>query len=149
MKFERRISMAYEAGSADALTGLVAELPAIAPAAPRVAPPVRIESVLSSVEQAGPRSVRGRLEIRALLGSVELDLRGAAFEEPVTEIALDLVLGSIELKLPGHFVVENRSGSFLSSFECRPACDSPATPGQPVVIFTGRNILGSIAVSIR
>jgi hypothetical protein len=152
-EFERRLSLAYEAESVEALDALSVDLPAEAPAAPALpaAAPLRIASVLSNVVRSGPQELPRRLEMRSWLGNLELNLTVARFPPGVTEIALDVFLGNIEIRLPHDVRVDDDTNAMLASFECRQR-DREIGAGElpdprPVVRFTGRIVLGNVTVS--
>jgi len=79
------------------------------------------------------------------MGSVSLDLTGARFAGPVVVIELDMVRGSLELRLP-----EGASASiddvtvYAGSARDRRK-DAPAE-GTPHLVLTGRVVLGSVNV---
>jgi hypothetical protein len=152
-EFERRVSLAYEARATAALVRLTRDLPAAAaPPALRDEPPAQIASVLSSVVRRGPSVVPRRLELRSWAGNLELDLREAAFSSGVTEIAVDVVLGNVELRLPHGVEVENTTRAILASFEARhpgrPQGAPPLVSPRAVLRFTGRVVLGNVTVRV-
>ena len=154
-EFERRLSRAYEAGTVEALDALAVDLPAVAPPdapAPPAGPPLRIASVLSNVIRSGPQELPRRLEMRSWLGNLELNLSGARLPPGMTEIALDVFLGNIEIRLPHDVRVDDETNAMLASFECRQrdramGSGEPSDP-RPVVRFTGRIVLGNVTVTV-
>jgi predicted membrane protein len=94
-----------------------------------------------------------RLDVRSLLGNVELDLTRARFAPGVTEIALHALMGNIEIQLPANVGVEDHVSAVLGSFEYRrhPRATSWAEASRidSVVRFTGKVTLSSAEVVIR
>jgi hypothetical protein len=152
-EYEGRVTAVYDAATVEALAALTVDLPDVGTApSPARAAPFRIAAVLSNFERAMSVVVPAELEIRAWLGNVEIDLRGARFSPGVTEIALDNFMGNIEIQLPAGTQVENFGTSFLSNFECQEPRGSPhalasATPAA-IVRFTGRTVLGNVTVVV-
>jgi hypothetical protein len=99
-EFERRAAAAYAARSLDELAALTADLPAgEVPAARTSLPAGNVGVVLGSIVRdmhAVPRA----LDVRTVLGNVELDLTRASFAPGVTEISLHAFMGNIEIQLP-------------------------------------------------
>jgi hypothetical protein len=149
-ELERRLDLVYNAPSPQALAAIVADLPPIVnlPTA-RVGRGdsfQRITATLGNVERGGFMDVPSRLEIRATLGNVELDLRDASFG-PFTEIAIRSVLGNVEIVLPLGVRIENDGEGILGSFGSNVAPGTmPMVGTAPVVRLTGRCILGNVDV---
>lgn len=147
-EFERRVAEAYRAQTQIELAEITRDLPELPAATSSLAParPLahQIKAFLSNVEQGGPLAVPERLVIRALLGNVELDLRGAEFTSQITEIEIRSVLGNVELSLPADVAVENHGDALLGSFVVRNA--SAAAP-RAVVRVVGRALMGNVEIS--
>jgi hypothetical protein len=108
----------------------------------------RIASVLSGIERnvAGP--MPEILHVRAVMGSVELDLRDADFAPGVTEIRIRSIMGSVEIDLPETVRVQDDGRAFMGSFVVssrRRRRSAPPTDG-PIVRITGRAIMASVEV---
>jgi hypothetical protein len=152
-EFERRATAAYAARSPDELAALTADLPAgELPVARASLPAGNVGVVLGSIVRdmhAVPRA----LDVRTVLGNVELDLTRATFAAGVTEIALHAFMGNIEIQLPPHVGVEDHVSAVLGSFEYRrhPRASSWAESSKitSVVRFTGRVTMSSAEVVIR
>jgi hypothetical protein len=147
-EFERRVAEAYRAQTQIELAETTRDLPESPAAASSLAParPLarQIKAFLSNVEQGGPLAVPERLVVRALLGNVELDLRGAEFMSQITEIEIRSVLGNVELSLPADVAVENHGDALLGSFVVRTA--SSAAPSA-VVRVVGRALMGNVEIT--
>ena len=150
-EFERRAEEVYRAATPMALTRLTSDLPAeITPApadasvpAARSQMPPRISSVLGSVERGGRLSVPRRLEIRAVLANVELDLREAIFESGVTEIAVRAAFANVEVLLPAGLTVEHHGDALLGSFVAHAGAGPTGSTARTLRI-TGRALLSSV-----
>ena len=149
-EFERRVDRAYAATGPAELRALVADLgaaPADAVRGEAVGPTQRIGAVVGNVERAGPAELAGRLEIRAFMANVELDLARSRLAARVTEIDVRCVMANVELRLPPGVDVEHHGGGFLGSFECHDV-RGRLEPGAPVVRVVGRATFGSVTVTV-
>lgn len=155
-EFERRVSAAFAARESGDLDRLVADLPTRAPLVPRPAPPAPWYApptllrrvVLSSIEERVHELMPPAVEYGVRLGSIELDFRQAVFNDGVTEILLDVVLGNVEFVLPPDVSVEMRVDGMLSSVEYHNR-SRLTQPTHRIVRFTGRCVLGSVEVYTR
>ncbi len=163
-EFERRVAEVWKVTSTRALVALTRDLPAegASTTAPSGLPARRTEaravdvprersrhiaSVLSSIERRVNGTLPERLNVRAVMASVELDLRDADFPPGVTEIRVRAVMGSVEIDLPPHVEVEDYGRSFMGSFAVRgPRKRATRDANAPVVRITGRSIVSSIEV---
>lgn len=151
-ELERRLDLLYQARSPADLSALTADLPApVAMASPAVrgshgVVTRSIRTVLGNVTRSGAMELPALLDVRSVLGNIELDLRDASFG-PFTEIAIRSVLGNVDITLPVGVRVENDGDGFLGSFECHIAPGAmPMVGTAPVVRLTGRAVLGNVEV---
>jgi hypothetical protein len=76
---------------------------------------------------------------------VDLDLTSARFAGPVVVIELDLIRGSLDLRLP-----EGASASLddvtVYGGTARDRRKNPPAEGRPNVILTGRVVMGSVNI---
>ncbi len=152
-EFERRAAAAYAARNLDELAVLTADLPAgEVPTARASLPAGNVGVVLGSIVR-DMHAVPRVLDVRTVLGNVELDLTHASFAPGVTEISLHAFMGNIEIQLPPHVGVEDHVSAVLGSFEYRrhPRASSWAESSKitSVVRFTGRVTMSSAEVVIR
>ena len=152
-EFERRASAAYAATSNAALTALTADLgEATVPAVRSSLPAGNVGVVMGSVVR-DMHAVPRHLDVRTVLGNVELDLTRASFAPGLTEIALHAFMGNIEIQLPAHVGVEDHVSAVLGSFEYRrhPRAASwiESSNVASVVRFTGRVTMSSAEVVMR
>ena len=149
VELEARLASAYDATTLESLASLTADLPVPVPSVAPLAP-LRLEAKLSNLVRGGPLALPPRVQIRALLGNVELDWRGAEIQPGVTEVEVRNLLGNVEIRLPAHVRVEHQGSAFMGSFECRQAhAEAPAPAGSHSVLrFIGRTTLGSVTVRL-
>jgi hypothetical protein len=152
-EFERRAAAAYAARTPDDLATLTADLGDTGVPATRASlPAMNVGVVLGSIVR-DMHAVPRVLDVRTVLGNVELDLTHASFAPGVTEIALHAFMGNIEIQLPPHVGVEDHVSAVLGSFEYRrhPRASSWAESHHvtSVVRFTGRVTMSSAEVVIR
>jgi len=152
-EFERRAGAAYAATTPAALMALTADLGEIALPAVRASLPAGNVGVVMGSIVRDMHAVPRHLDVRTVLGNVELDLTRASFAPGVTEIALHAFMGNIEIRLPAHVGVEDHVSAVLGSFEYRrhPRAASWAESSSVtcVVRFTGRVTMSSAEVVIR
>ncbi len=162
-EFERRVSEVYRVESPKALAEITRDLPAPAAAGGEgsalpapvdertslVRPPSRrLSATLGSVERTLQGPMPESLDVRAVVGSVEVDLRRADFPPGVTEIRVRSILGNIELELPAHVRVENDGHALLGNFSVKGRTRSGGQGGEPIVRITGRSILANVEVEL-
>lgn len=155
-----RIDGVYRAKTTAELEPLISDLPAAhdqaalrgrapepAPArpSPGVVPPVADENlvaVLSGSARRGRWRVARRTHAYAILGSVEIDLSEALFEQRQVVIKAVAIFGSVEIRVPENVSLRGRGTGVLGSFEV----DTLDSPDQdaPVVYVDGFAVLGSI-----
>ncbi len=150
-EFEHRVAAAYRASSPTELAELTADIPLNAPAGRSVeatsANPTRMAAVFSNVERGGAVDVPAHVELRALFGNLELDLRQARFAPGITEITIRSLFGNVEVLLPADVAVENDGEGVLANFTCRSTGLNPygVIPVAQVRIH-GRAVLSSVEV---
>jgi Domain of unknown function (DUF1707) len=129
---------------------LPARPPAAHPPSPAVADRGRadeVRSTLGSVTRRGVWDVPAHLAVRATLGSVDLDLTEARIPHEVVEIELEVVAGSVELRLPAgarvdHGAVQGTLSSIENKLRGHPG-------GQPGVLFRLSGSVRAGSVEIR
>jgi hypothetical protein len=152
-EFERRTAAVYAATTPEALGALTADLGVTAVPGTRASLPAMHIGVLLGSVVRDLREVPRQLEVRTVLGNVELDLTQATFPPGVTEISLRAFMGNIEIQLPKNVGVEDHVSTVLGSFEYRrhPRANSWAESSgiSSVVRFTGKVTMSSAEVVIR
>ncbi|MEM7414887.1 MAG: LiaF domain-containing protein [Gemmatimonadota bacterium] len=168
-EFERRVAEVYDVQDSKALQAIIRDLPA-APTSPEatnlpvpvdhagalVRPPAqKMTSVLSSIERRVTGPVPEVVDVKSIMGSMELDFRRAEFPPGVTEIRVEAIMGSVEIELPDHVEIQDEKFAFLGNFSIkgrkRRKRDRDRDDQQrdaPVVRLTGRSILASVEVDM-
>jgi hypothetical protein len=100
---------------------------------------------MGSLRRHGEWMVPTRLALVRRVGSVDLDLTSARFAGPVVVIELDMVRGSVDVRLP-----DGASASIddvtVYGGSARDRRKTPPAEGRPHVVLTGRVVLGSVNV---
>jgi hypothetical protein len=166
-EFTRRVDAALAARTRAELNVVLLDLPGLThperpaqvpmPARPPARPAARtvtsdagsgdeVRSMLGSVTRRGAWDVPAHLSVRTTLGSVELDFTEARIPHAVVEIDLDVVAGSVELRLPGGARLErNALQTTLSSVEVKLGGRSGTPPG-PTFRLSGSVRAGSVEI---
>ena len=144
-EFEERSARVSAARMRADLDTLVGDLPGPGAIVTSAADRVQLRGWLGSLKRSGEWIVPTRLALVRRFGSVELDLVNARFAGPVVVIELDMVRGSVDIRLPDgasasvdHVEVFAGSASDLRR-------GAPAE-GTPHVVLTGRVVLGSVKI---
>lgn len=165
-EFTERVDTALAARTRGELNVVLLDLPglthpdstqAAAPVrrAPRTVTPVHddggaeIHSVLSGVNRRGDWEVPERLVVQAAMGSVKLDFTEAVIAHDVVEIDLDVVAGSVELRIPvgarvDHHAVRLSLGSVDDKRRGDDRHRGRAQEGAPTFVLTGAVRAGSL-----
>ena len=169
-EFERRLDAVYAATDRTQLDLLTRDLPSGATTSvPGVASTARsrdltdtrrLSSVFSNVERAGFTEMPHRLEIRGIVGNVELDCSRSRFAPGVTEIIINATLSNVELLLPSFLRIENDGAAFLGSFSvavappgdgtssaAAPTAPSVTPPAISIVRISGRALLSNVEIT--
>jgi hypothetical protein len=100
---------------------------------------------MGSLKRQGEWIVPTRLALVRRMGSVELDLTSARFAGPVVVIELDMVRGSVDIRLPEGASVSIDDVTVYGGSARDRRKDAPAE-GTPHVVLTGRMVLGSVNI---
>lgn len=144
-EFEERSAQVSMARQPTALEALVEDLPGPGAIATTAADRLELRGWLGSLRRRGEWTVPTRLALVRRVGSVDLDLTSARFAGPVVVIELDMVRGSLAIRLP-----EGASASIddvvVYGGSARDRRKDPPAEGKPHVVLTGRVVLGSVNV---
>ncbi len=144
-EFEERSAQVSSARMRTELDVLVGDLPGPGAIVTSAADRVELRGWLGSLRRHGEWTVPTRLALVRRVGSVELDLTNARFAGPVVVIELDLVRGSLDLRLP-----EGASASIddvtVYGGSARDRRKDPPAEGNPHVVLTGRVVMGMVNV---
>ncbi len=152
---EERLELAMSARTLDELQVLTRDLHAAAPV-PAVAEPnhaisgIKVSAIFSSVLRRGRRHQPRVMKVRAIFGSVVIDLREATFAPGVSTLQCSSIFGSVEVKVPPHVRVEIGGSGVFGSFEEVGNNDLAATsPDAPVLHIIGKAVFASVEVICR
>lgn len=144
-EFEERSAQVSMARQPTDLEALVEDLPGPGAIATTAADRLELRGWLGSLRRRGEWTVPTRLALVRRVGSVDLDLTSARFAGPVVVIELDMVRGSLSLRL-----AEGASASIddvvVYGGSARDRRKDPPAEGKPHVVLTGRVVLGSVNV---
>lgn len=144
-EFEQRSSRVSFACTRSELDGLVGDLPRPGAIVTSAADRVELRGWAGSLKRHGEWIVPTRLALVRRLGSIELDLVKARFAGPVVVIELDMMFGSLEVRLPnGASASIDDVEVYVGSASDRRK-DAPAE-GTPHVVLTGRMVCGSVVI---
>jgi Domain of unknown function (DUF1707) len=165
-EFTRRVDTALAARTRGELNAVLLDLPGLThpdrpaqvpiPARPPVHRPVpvvtdagtgdEVRSMLGSVTRRGVWDVPAHLVVRTTLGSAELDFTEARIPHEVVDIELEVVAGSVELRLPAGARVEHGElQATLSGVENR-LRGRPDSPEGPLFRIRGSVRAGSVEI---
>jgi hypothetical protein len=144
-EFEERSAQVSAARMHADLEILVDDLPGPGAIVTSAADRVELRGWMGSLKRHGEWTVPTRLALVRRMGSVALDLTNARFAGPVVVIELDMVRGSVDLRLPpGASASIDDITVYAGSARDRRK-DAPAE-GSPHVVLTGRVVMGSVTV---
>lgn len=122
-EYERRVELAERATTDAALVALLADLPslpsdraiAVAGGAGRVT--ATVSATLGSASRRGRWRVPSLVKVRAVLGSVSLDLSEAELAAGETVLEVSALLGNVVVTVPEGLAVECEGSALLGSFD--------------------------------
>ncbi|WP_167103666.1 DUF1707 domain-containing protein [Mycobacterium sp. DL592] len=144
-EFEERSAQVSAARMRTELDVLVDDLPGPGAIVTSAADRVELRGWLGSLKRQGEWTVPTRLALVRRVGSVELDLTNARFAGPVVVIELDLVRGSLDLRLPEGASASIDDVTVYGGSARDRRKDAPAE-GSPHVVLTGRVVMGMVNV---
>ena len=125
------------------LDSLVGDLPGPGAIVSSAADHVVLRGWLGSLKRSGEWTVPTRLALVRRMGSVELDLTRARFAGPLVVVGLDIIRGSVEIRLP-----EGASASIddveVIVGSARDLRKNAPGEGTPHLVLTGRVVWGSV-----
>jgi hypothetical protein len=167
-EFTRRVDTALAARTRGELNVVLIDLPGMThperPAGARVQPrsaprserpsgvvdatgTTELRAMLGSVTRRGEWDVPARLVVRAKVGSTELDFTEARIPHDVVEIVLDVVAGSVELRVPlGARVEHHDVQAVLSTIEDNRRGGSDPAAAGPAFRISGSVRAGSVEI---
>jgi hypothetical protein len=144
-EFEERSAQVSSARQPGDLEALIEDLPGPGAIATSAADRLELRGWLGSLRRHGQWTVPTRLALVRRVGSVVLDLTHARFAGPVVVIELDMVRGSVNIRLP-----DGASASIddviVYGGSARDRRKDPPSEGKPHVVLTGRVVMGSVSI---
>ncbi|CAN1550346.1 Protein of unknown function DUF1707 [Mycobacteriaceae bacterium] len=144
-EFEERSAQVSSARQPGDLEALIEDLPGPGAIATSAVDRLELRGWLGSLRRHGQWTVPTRLALVRRVGSVVLDLTHARFAGPVVVIELDLVRGSVHIRLP-----DGASASIddviVYGGSARDRRKDPPSDGKPHVVLTGRVVMGSVSI---
>ena len=164
-EYERRVELAYRAGSNDALRDLLNDLTPTPPvrfaqpstvAAPdnsRIAPHTgsrtkNFLALMSGVVRRGTWTVPARIRAFACMGGIGLDLRDAKLTAPVTDIWVFALMGGVEIIVPPDVRLESDGFAIMGGFEDQLKEAASNDPNAPVIRVHGLAIMGGVEARV-
>ena len=144
-EFEERSAQVSSARQPGDLEALIEDLPGPGAIATSAADRLELRGWLGSLRRHGQWTVPTRLALVRRVGSVVLDLTHARCAGPVVVIELDMVRGSVHIRLP-----DGASASIddviVYGGSARDRRKDPPSEGKPHVVLTGRVVMGSVSI---
>ena len=144
-EFEERSAQVAISRQPSDLEALVDDLPRAGALASSAADRLELRGWMGSLRRHGEWTVPTRLSLVRRMGSVDLDLTTARFAGPVVVIELDIVRGSVDIRLP-----DGASASLddvtVYGGSARDRRKNPPADGRPHVVLTGRVVMGSVNI---
>lgn len=105
---------------------------------------LHLNGTLGSTKRSGLWQVPPRVSIKRRLGSVELDFTQAEFVSDQVDLTVDLIGGSLHIRVPADVWVESSITTNLGSYEDH----RKGNPHDPRIIIriTGSSTMGSVEV---
>src|ERR1700690_4546426 len=103
-----------------------------------------LRAIFSNIERCDQSVVPRAVQVEAVFGNIELDLREAAFAPGVTEIRVKAVFGNVEIAVPADISVEVHGSGVFGTFEG--STRTTSNPDTPSLRIEGAAIFGSVVV---
>ena len=144
-EFEERSAQVSVARQPGELEALVDDLPRAGAIASSTADHLELRGWMGSLERHGEWTVPTRLTLVRRMGSVDLDLTTARFAGPVVVIELDMVGGSVDIRLPDGASTSLDDVTVYGG-SARDRRKNPPAEGKPHIVLTGRVVMGSVTI---
>ncbi len=101
-------------------------------------------AVFGEQKRRGRWLVRNGLDVKAIFGSVELDLTEAVLEQRELTISVSSIFGEVKLIVPEGVMVVNEGAAFLGERNMSVSQETPYTADTPIVHVRGLTLLGNV-----
>lgn len=105
---------------------------------------LRENVVLSGVHKEITSSDFRGGDISVVLGSAEIDLRAAKLANATAGLTVSVVLGSVEIRIPGDWAVEMKTSAVLGSIENKTTAKPEGSSKK--LVLTASSLLGSVEI---
>lgn len=106
--------------------------------------PLLLSGIFGSTKRSGQWQVPAHVVLRRRMGSAELDFTDAVFGSAHTLLELDMIGGSVELRVPDDMHVESTVQTTAASYQDHRK-HNPGSSGRSLTI-SGRAVWGSVEV---
>jgi len=144
-EFEERSAQVSMARQPTELEVLVCDLPGPGAIGSSATDRLELRGAMGSLRRHGEWMVPTRLSLVRRVGSVDLDLTTARFAGPVVVIELDIIRGSVDIRLPDGASASIDDVSVYGG-SARDRRKDPPADGRPHVVLTGRVVMGSVNI---
>lgn len=103
-----------------------------------------VVAVFGEQKRRGRWLVRNGLDVKAIFGSIELDLTEAVLEQRELTITASSVFGEIKLIVPEGVMVVNEGFAFLGERNMSVSQETPYTAETPIVHVRGFTLFGNV-----
>jgi hypothetical protein len=160
-ELDRRLERAYAATSVAELEALTADLPDATRAGVvqrRAQLPAgldepeefgRIVALFSETRRGGLWAVPPRLDVKAMMSNLTLDLRSALLVPGVTDVQLSAVMASVQIVLPPGVRVVDRIRAFMASVTDDSYAVLTADDSIPVIRLNGYAFMSEVKVRTK
>ena len=155
-EFEARLDRMYKASTPAELDTLLGEVEARQPrpvgldAAAHYGPsvPRRILAIMSNTKRTGRWSMPRKLEARAIMSEIVLDLREVTLPAGVCEIDVFALMANIEILVPPGIIVEEMPLSLMANIENHAIDDGTAGANAPRLRLVGTAVMANVEVRV-
>lgn len=164
-EFERRIDLAHQAASIEALDQLVADLdmPVEELEAPAEAVVPRVDeslamtrparkhvlAIMGGVNRKDRWVVAETVRAAAIMGGVSLDFREAVLPPGRTHVQVMAIMGGVDIIVPPHVAVQADGVAIMGGFEDMHRAPARPDPDTPVLVITGMAFMGGVDIKTR
>src|SRR5205814_2721052 len=160
-EFERRVTRAHTAASAEEIAALTTDLPAtttaLAPATVALAPalpgsdasPETVYAIFGGVDRRGSWTVPRQWRVVATFGGALLDLREARFPTGVIDLEVRAVFGGVQIIVPPGLAVEVHGTAIMGGFQNVNRAPAHPDPDAPLLRIRGLAFMGGVDITMR
>jgi len=156
--FEERLTVAHRARTLEELAALTADLtPASDPATATQTLAVSSDSpargsalaIFGGTRRGGGWTVPRHLQVTAIFGGVELDLREARLPAGSIDVEVTAMFGGVQIVVPPSLAVEIHGSAILGGFDQMDRAPPVPDPDSPVLRIHGTAVMGGVNVETR